>query len=660
MSITHVTVLALTAGVAFASEPVSNVHLVDPITSRIAENRTILIEGETLTRFEAGNGAWSGLYAVPALIDAHVHDALPQINGPLFIAHGVALVRDLGGETEPLVDLRKNRATGDALGPEMLITGRIIDGDPAVWPFSYPCDEPEDARKAVRELHKAGVDAIKVYSRLMPEVYEAAVEEAGNVGLPVVGHIPDAVPVQAAIAAGQRTAEHMLRLPSEFIDEPRHGVIPDWWWNYENADPDKRAALISTLAASDTAICPTLVVNYGIASAADGTGAQDPRMRFIPAFYSSFWDNDGYKSWGASMAQTHEHKKDFLRRLHEAGGTIIAGTDLANPYVFPGSSLHDELGHFVNAGIPDAEALKMATSTSAEVLGVSDEYGRLRVGQDASFFLTSVNPLEDLPGSLANIEAVVYRGEHYDRAALDAMIEEAAQLAEAGGNNEVAVEKVEEEVIGELITEGAYEMKFGPWNAGSEEFKITKTTGGYRVYSANRPGPGPQSPSDTVYFLNEDRRVNRIEYTVHGDAGFDAVYTLLDEGGLTIDLTRDGEAQPQEKVDLEPGVFPTGPSWVVDHFASGVHGIHNLGIGDSVTFMGASFGFAGHRVQKGEVTVTRLENAEMNGKPCKVYESQLSGPMGQMTMTTHVGADRITQKSVLKMPTGEFSATLKD
>lgn len=657
----HLTTLALagTATIALAGDPVNNVHVVDPATATIAENQTILVSGWNVGGVHPANGDWSGLYAVPALIDAHVHYALPDIYGPLFIAHGVALVRDLGGETEQLLTLREDLNTSQRVGPSMRITGRIIDGDPAVWPFSYPCDEPEDGREAVRELQKQGVDYIKVYSRLSPGVFAAVCDEADKLGMDVIGHIPNTVPVQDAIAAGMDTAEHMLRIASEFVDEPRPGMIPDWWWNYEQADPAEIDAFCAQLAESGLVICPTLVVNYGIEDAADGSGAADERMRFIPEYFAAFWEGDGYKAWGGTLGRTHAYKGDFLRRLNAAGGSIIAGTDLANPFVWPGSGLHEELGHFVAAGIPHAEALQTATSDSAEVLKVSDRYGSIESAKEASFFLTTVNPLEDLPGALANIQTVVHKGEHYDRAELDKLIEQAATAAQAAPDQQ-QVADLPPDIVGELIHEGRYSMKFGQWDAGHEEFTITKTNDGFRIYSSNRPGGGsPQPPSDSVYYLDNDRKVTKIDYSTGGEDGLSVTYTMQDDG-LIIEGTNAGEPIGPEKVELDPGIFPSGPTWVVDYFAADAHGVDTMDVGESVTFMGASFGWAGHRIQKGEITITRLDDAEYDDVRCTVYRADLATPTGPIRMLGYVDEDRITRHTDMQMTMGSMTATLED
>src|SRR5688572_23799182 len=71
---------------------------------------------------------------------------------------------------------------------------------------------PDEARNAVAEQHKAGVDFIKVYNNLEPDVHRAIIDEAHRLGLAVVGHIPRRIgrpqALQAALDAGQDMIAH--------------------------------------------------------------------------------------------------------------------------------------------------------------------------------------------------------------------------------------------------------------------------------------------------------------------------------------------------------------------------------------------------------------------------------------------------------------------
>jgi len=114
--------------------------------------------------------------------------------------------------------------------------------------------------------------------------------------------------------------------------------------------------------------------------------------------------------------------------MHRAGVPILAGTDVGNPFVYPGFSLHDELGLLVEAGLTPAAALRAATLDPARYLGVADSLGSVARGKRADLVLLDADPLADIANT-RRIRAVVARGRYLDRAALDALLAEAKRVA---------------------------------------------------------------------------------------------------------------------------------------------------------------------------------------------------------------------------------------
>jgi imidazolonepropionase-like amidohydrolase len=107
--------------------------------------------------------------------------------------------------------------------------------------------------------------------------------------------------------------------------------------------------------------------------------------------------------------------------MHEEGVTILAGTDVAVIGVYPGASLHDELGLLVrDAGMTPLEALRAATSAAARLMGMSDRIGTVAPGMRADLVLLSDDPTRDIANT-RHIEAVMARGRMFRRAALDSL-----------------------------------------------------------------------------------------------------------------------------------------------------------------------------------------------------------------------------------------------
>ena len=114
-----------------------------------------------------------------------------------------------------------------------------------------------------------------------------------------------------------------------------------------------------------------------------------------------------------------ERKAEFDRELrlagdmHRAGVKILAGTDTPNPWVFPGTSLHEELGLLVKAGLTPAESLRAATLRPAEFFDASNRLGTVSAGKMADLVLLSSDPLADITNT-RRIDAVMVDGRLYD------------------------------------------------------------------------------------------------------------------------------------------------------------------------------------------------------------------------------------------------------
>jgi imidazolonepropionase-like amidohydrolase len=146
----------------------------------------------------------------------HVHtvfgDWIPggkEVSLPLFVANGVTGVRDMGGDLDTLLEWRGQIAAGALLGPRMMIAGPMLDGPKSRFPSSLSITSPEAGRKAVDDLKAKGVDFVKVQSFIQRDAYFAVADEAKRLGMVLAGHVPDAVRASEAVAAGQKSVEHL-------------------------------------------------------------------------------------------------------------------------------------------------------------------------------------------------------------------------------------------------------------------------------------------------------------------------------------------------------------------------------------------------------------------------------------------------------------------
>lgn len=612
----------------------------------------------------------SGLYLLPGLVDAHVHySSAPGNYGPLLVANGVTLVRDTGSDTRMILGLRAALASGEALGPELVCTGAIVDGAEPVWSFSRACATADDARAAVRDLHAAGVDQIKVYSKLEPEAYEAAVAEAHALGLKAIGHVPDGLSILDALEAGQDGVEHLTGFElliaenAPDLDFPTGGGRRETfaqWFLYPKADHAALHAAFVEIADRGMVQCPTLVVMAGIAQAADAALRDETMLAYAPAYMKAFWQGENYVAFGRWTKQALPHMQAMVGELHRAGVTLITGTDLANPYVYAGFSLHEEMRLFQEAGIPPADVLRAATIVPARFLGLDGRLGTVAAGKTASMVLVRKDPLTDVRHA-AEIEGVFLRGRYFDRAELDGL------LATVRGEPVVVDEPATVAVLepadldeGELVAEGRLKILFMGSDAGSEEFRIARTADGYLLRVKNLPKGGQEQPFELDAVFDGERKFVGGTYREVTSKPIVAKYTV--EGSqLVVKASKEEQA-------LEPVELALAADALVDPpvFSAGFFSLAGLGlaVGEKRSATSIGFGRPDWRPETSPVTIERLPDGEVQRAdgtkvPVRCYRASYATPMGELTVETSTDETGIVQRSKLSFPGGAIEAVLE-
>jgi hypothetical protein len=265
---------------------------------------------------------------------------------------------------------------------------------------------------------------VKAYNGLSEPALTAVREAAREHGLPVIGHVPRAVPFERALLDD---AQHLIGVPVVLPDEPAFPFNQGVW---ETLDAARLDFVIETSLRHGLAHTPTLVTGERLVAMRDYERLrEEPDAHLLPRFYrDAIWHPQGGLSPAGGMGpqdfDTLERalaaKLRAVKRMHDAGVRLHSGTDSLVAFVVPGAALHRELRLFVQAGLSPEQALAISTGASAEFLGVPG-LGRLEPGAPAELAIFRDDPTASLD-ALDTLLGVVRDGRLYPRAALDAQL----------------------------------------------------------------------------------------------------------------------------------------------------------------------------------------------------------------------------------------------
>ena len=449
----------LCANGATQAQQLTIVHanVVDVATGNIQPDMTVVISGKRIARVspsarvkpQAGKVVdATGQYLIPGLWDMHTHvyfdgtaSAGTDLILPLFLANGITGIRDMGSELEAVLQARADVAAHRLPGPRLVVSGPMLDGPKSPYKASMAIVTAEDGRKAVDQLKARGVDFIKVQSLVPREAYFAIAAEAKKMGLPLDGHVPDAVRAAEAVAAGQRSFEHLIGI-FEASSTAEDGYVAGQEKSpgrlLATYDATREAAAVRLLAAHPQVWqCPTLYWERGQWLVDSIDWKQDPEL----AYAGRSWVAQRWPKAQTSIARTLDteplpvrarfvtHELDLVRKLHAAHIGFLAGTDTpAGVDLIPGASLHLELQRFVAAGFTPLEALQTATLNPARFFNRQQDFGSVQTGQLADLVLLSANPLTDIANT-QRIVGVLADGQYFSRPALDKLQSHLKQVA---------------------------------------------------------------------------------------------------------------------------------------------------------------------------------------------------------------------------------------
>ena len=361
-----------------------------------------------------------GKTVIPGLIDSHAH--VERWAAQRYIAWGVTTVRDLHGGMDSILTLRNDMNLGSILGPRMFTAGAMIDGIPPTYPNATGVANGDQARHAVDQHAVAGVDYLKVYTKITPALLRPLMDEAGKLRLQVAAHLGKMDAVTAA-RAGVVSIEHMSGVVQAATGNPfyinAHNSFLSGWTaeekGWSSLDSGVVARTARALAQTKVTIVPTLVVHDILSRLDNPILLSRPGMEDVPESAQSVrsvpsllrrtgWQRGDFEAFRRSRRRQDQ----FVREYRRAGGAIAAGSDAANQLLIPGYSLHEEMALLVNAGLSPLEAITAATRRGAQLLR-ADSLGLLTAGKVADLVVLNGNPLRNITAT-RNIAFVMTRG----------------------------------------------------------------------------------------------------------------------------------------------------------------------------------------------------------------------------------------------------------
>ena len=373
----------------------SDVYLLD---GRIA---TIATPGSLRHVAPAQRISGQGRTLLPGLVDMHAHLSAGELL--LNLAAGVTAVRDVGNSNAELAELRGRIERGEVLGPRIAANGFIEGKSPFSSQADFVPDNLEGALAAIDWYAARGYRQLKLYNSIRPEWVKPMVAHARELGLRTGGHVPAFMTARQAVEAGYDELHHINQVTLNFLVSKGDDTRTLLRFNLPG---DKAADLklndrrtqdfLALLKKKGTVVDPTMTAFEG--QYTQRQGQPNPSYAMVAAnlpavvqrsLLSAEVDMDDTKArrWGASW----KVMMDLLRRMQAAGIPLVAGTDAT-----PGFALQRELELYVQAGIPAAQALKIATWNGAKYSDRLGEIGSIERGKRADLVLVDGDPVADI------------------------------------------------------------------------------------------------------------------------------------------------------------------------------------------------------------------------------------------------------------------------
>ena len=416
---------------------ITGATIIDGLADAPIRDRSLLIEGNTIRGLlpadaPAPAGAQvldlAGKFIIPGLFDSHVHwDAFM---GELLVNHGVTSILAL--DNVPKALRTRSQEAHDI--PRLFHTG--------ARPQFTPNSSNADISQAMQTWLQSEPDMawFPQYNMRFSRAYKFAADEAHKAGFLVFGHTDDA---PGAIRDGIDILEHVWGyaeavMSPEQLQSFQEGKLLTWAVHLD--DWSKLDGMIAEAVRSGVYLNPTMTYEWGGLSrralqreledyrtlsntdlvyfprnVSDSILARHRQIKNFSSRYDSMpWVGKLPAADRTAFETGYNNVRAFNNKWVAAGGKIQAGTDIITGGI-PGSALHHEMEMLVESGLTPMQALKSATSWSAEILEGKNKargeakIGSIRAGNFADLVVVSADPLSDISNT-KKIERVMKNG----------------------------------------------------------------------------------------------------------------------------------------------------------------------------------------------------------------------------------------------------------
>ncbi len=339
----------------------------------------------------------SGKTVIPGLVDVHAHmgylalDINPERTWEYYanLAYGVTTTHDPSASTQLVFSQSEMVEAGLTVGPRIFSTGFILYG--AVNDSRATVNNLEDAVGHLRRLKAVGAFSVKSYNQLSRNARQWIIQAARDEDMLVV---PEGGSMwqqnMTQILDGHTGLEHAIPLAPLYRDA------------------------LTLLSSSRTGYTPTLVVGYGGIWGENywyqesDVYANERLQQFVPRTILDararrrilIPDDEFY----------HFRLAETARDVVRAGGSVQLGAHGQ----LQGLGAHWELWMFAQGGMTPMEAIRSATLSGAQYLGLGADLGSVTTGKLADMVILNSNPLENIRNS-EDISMVMKNGVLYDQ-----------------------------------------------------------------------------------------------------------------------------------------------------------------------------------------------------------------------------------------------------